>query len=719
MKKRVLLLILVVALIFAVTSCHKHSFEQTEVIKEATCDSAGQAKFVCNCGEEETREIPAKGHTFGEAQVVEPSCYKDGYTFKVCTVCEAESDHTDVKPKGDEYHEYEEKTTTEPNCEANTPGKKEWVCKHCKKTDPTRPATNIKAEHDYETTTVDATCQSEGSISEICKVCGAPGKTEVIPQLEHTAVKVAEREADCENPARIEYYCSVCQHEWSEGDGEGLGHEWSEEKTHEPTCTVPGYRYKECTRPGCGKEEPIKGSTVPANGHTVNYDDPTKVEIVEPTCITPGTITPICTKCGEKVTGQDNYGNEYVKSIDPTGVHFTEKEKIGEKSATCHGDAYVEYVCRADGACTETNKEYAEKTKLEHNFQFVKTVAPTCLAEGYDLYVCTICEDSAQELDDCEFGCVEHRNIKGKVDHEENLQEKVDVTCHSDAYEVHICGVCGTRYKKVLPDARPDHDFSVNTNEVKHPTCSSEGYTVYKCSTVGCTEETHKDIKRRIAHAFDVYEGGRYVCTSCNVTYRDISTYIDKAIDEGYMPVVEVEKVALSASKPEYVFTATEAGKYTAACKDGVIAIYVLNDGEWVSAEGADLTAGGQLKVVATGNANVSIFKAFTWELKGYGDPADVEAINKDEATVIFESNGSSSMSQGIVRLMSNDASVEYTIVVELANGEAVTYTTKDMVDSIDAESCKYIDLYGLKGVEKITVTATAGASYIICTNEG
>ena len=52
MKKRVLLLVLaVLAVMFALVSCgHEHDFKQTEVITAPTCDAAGKAKFVCDCG---------------------------------------------------------------------------------------------------------------------------------------------------------------------------------------------------------------------------------------------------------------------------------------------------------------------------------------------------------------------------------------------------------------------------------------------------------------------------------------------------------------------------------------------------------------------------------------------------------------------------------------------------------------------------------------------
>ncbi len=734
MKKRVLLLVLtVVALLFVLTSCHKHSYEQSEVIKEATCDAAGQAKFVCSCGEEETRDVPAKGHTWGEAQVVEPSCYKDGYTYKTCAVCEAESEHTDIVPKSDEYHNYEEIFTTEPDCSNLQHGLKEWVCSYCKQKDPSQAAQRVEYNHDYEVIETPATCEAPGSIVETCKVCGAPGRNEVIPQLEHTPVKVADREADCDNPARVEYQCSVCEHVWAEGEGEGLGHDW-EEKTQAPTCTTPGYDYKECKR--CHAKENLPGTTEEATGHTVDYNDPTKVERNEPTCITSGSIIPICTVCGEKLTsGTDKFGTPYVKEISATGVHFVEKEKIDEKTATCHEAAYIEYKCTCDANCVETNKEHSG-SPVPHNHVFIKTVEPTCISEGYDLYVCSLCELDTTENSECELGCVEHRNVQPMDDHDPGFQTKVNATCYANAYEIHICPICEREYTVELPNegenARPEHDFSIRLEDQVIPaTCTSEGHTVYKCANDGCQETTHKEITRRTAHAFEVFNDGRYVCTACSITYRDISTYIDKAIDEGYMPVSKVQDVTLNASTLEYVFTATEAGAYTIIVNSVLgenvtveLKVWDAATSAWVVAEGAELAEGDQIKVVATGigaeSVSVSVCKALLWELKGYGNPAEIESIVANQATVIFEANGSSNMSKGVIKLISDNADVEYTILVELENGETMTYTNEHLVDSIDnAAAGKYLDLYDSNKVVKITVTSTAGASYIICANEG
>lgn len=89
-------LIFVLAIIVAVfTACgdnvkekHTHDFGEWITVKEADCTVKGEEKRKCDCGEEESREISAKGHTFGEWETVtEPSENKEGEKSRVCEMC--------------------------------------------------------------------------------------------------------------------------------------------------------------------------------------------------------------------------------------------------------------------------------------------------------------------------------------------------------------------------------------------------------------------------------------------------------------------------------------------------------------------------------------------------------------------------------------------------------------------------------------------------------
>ena len=67
---------------------HEHSFGEWTTTKEATCTEKGEETRSCECGESETREIAALGHTEEVIPAVEPTCTETGLTEgKKCATC--------------------------------------------------------------------------------------------------------------------------------------------------------------------------------------------------------------------------------------------------------------------------------------------------------------------------------------------------------------------------------------------------------------------------------------------------------------------------------------------------------------------------------------------------------------------------------------------------------------------------------------------------------
>ena len=613
MKKRVLLLVLaVLAVMFALVSCgHEHDFKQTEVITAPTCDAAGKAKFVCDCGESEEREVAAIGHTFGEPIVQAPTCRHDGYTYKVCSVCNAESEHTDVIKSDAKYHDFsEEKMTTPVDCGKQQNGIKETVCSACGEPDPDGKKELVKWAHDYEETKVEPTCSAPGSISLVCKSCNAPGQTTILDQLPHTEEKTGSSPATCDTAGCDNYRCTVCGETWSEETSPATGHNWSEEISwNQPTCTLPGYDYYACLNEGCTSQDIQPGQHGEALGHQIDYADAEYTIVVEPTCITNGSNTPICKRCNETLDTEVDLDNQsYVRVLPATGVHYVTDEKIGAKDATCHEAAYEEFKCTTDAACTETEKRYSGE-KLEHNLVYVKTVDPLCYAPGYDLYVCSLCETDNTESSTCELGCVEHRNEKVVPHQKTTLKSEVAATCCDQAYEIWECGDCSQEWTFTYTvEEKPlmAHGNWLRTDDVIAPTCTTEGYTIYLCQNdPDCTATDNQEYTRRTEHPFTEYIDGRIVCNVCNVTYRDITTYIDEAVDSGKLDI------------------------------DGSTSL--------------------------------------DWELKGYENPDEPTALVANTAYTYTVTEGTLDISKGIIKL-SSEAQATYTIVVEY-NGTSKTYT--------------------------------------------
>ena len=67
---------------------HEHSWSEWTVTTEPTCTEKGVETRTCECGESETREVAALGHTEEIIPAVEPTCTETGLTEgKKCSVC--------------------------------------------------------------------------------------------------------------------------------------------------------------------------------------------------------------------------------------------------------------------------------------------------------------------------------------------------------------------------------------------------------------------------------------------------------------------------------------------------------------------------------------------------------------------------------------------------------------------------------------------------------
>lgn len=74
---------------------HVCVFGEWYVVKEATCTEDGLEARDCECGEQETRSIPAQGHTWGEwIEDAAPYCETEGHYHRICSVCDAKETKT-------------------------------------------------------------------------------------------------------------------------------------------------------------------------------------------------------------------------------------------------------------------------------------------------------------------------------------------------------------------------------------------------------------------------------------------------------------------------------------------------------------------------------------------------------------------------------------------------------------------------------------------------
>ncbi len=192
-----------------------------------------------------------------------------------------------------------------------------------------------------------------------------------------------------------------------------------------------------------------------------------------------------------------------------------EYEIIRTDAPTCCDDGLQAYECKKCG------RRYMETLFAtgEHTFVFTETVEPAAKAHGYDLYTCSV------------GGTTEKRNTTHAY---AATYQVVEPTCTEGGYTVMVCYVCyqnGVLEYIITDVVEPlGHDFTVK-GETVAPTCTEDGYTVYKCAECDATENRDVVPATGNAHAFAATETvvaptcaedgyTVYKCANCDATEK-------------------------------------------------------------------------------------------------------------------------------------------------------------------------------------------------------
>ena len=393
------------------------------------------------------------------------------------------------------------------------------VCANCGAVQDNLPDSNTAKGHTAgairKENPVDATCSEQGSYDAVryCVRCNIEMERNTVPTpvKGHTpseAVKENEQPADCTNAGSYDsvVYCADCGEEISRETVSvpAKGHKVVvvTENLSGSTCTVNGTYDKVTKCSVCGEESGRETITLQTADH--DYQ-----EVVTPaTCTEDGKIEMICSVCGDKYTSEilEATDHEYSETVvDPTctkegytiftcihcGDTFTGDETpvsdhnwdggVETKPATCEEKGTMTYTCTECGA---TNS--SEIPKNNHSWS-ATPVPASCTDIGYTKYVCSKCNNERIE------------NIKQPTGHKEKpavKENSVEATCKTEgSYDLVVyCEHCNKELRRehVTVQKKP-HDSDKVT---KNPTCTEQGYTMYKCKV--CGEEykasfTYKD----------------------------------------------------------------------------------------------------------------------------------------------------------------------------------------------------------------------------------
>lgn len=206
-----------------------------------------------------------------------------------------------------------------------------------------------------------------------------------------------------------------------------------------------------------------QGYKVSSKGACLHTGYGTHENTVPATCGEAGRVDTICSNCGEIVS---------TKEIPATGAHTWDNGTVTtEPTETTPGvRTFTCAVCRA------TRTETIPATGA-HNYQFTRNVAPTCTADGYDLYTCSGC------------GATEKRNSKPALGHKwDSGTVTTEPTETAPGVRTYTCTVCGQTKNETIPATGAHTHVWDNGTVTIAPTETTPGVRTYTCTICGQTK---------------------------------------------------------------------------------------------------------------------------------------------------------------------------------------------------------------------------------------
>lgn len=385
-----------------------HSYDDGVVTKEPTFSGNGIKTYTCTaCGDIKTETIPAKKFTF-TVTVVKPTCTEQGYTHHECNEFPERSyDDNFVDPVG----------------------------------------------HNYETVITPATCGKDGSLDDVCTVCGDKVHISILHKTNnHTWDNGVVTAKPTESADGVKTYtCTVCGETKTIAIPKDHVHTFDRlgDIIKEPTCTEKGEREAFCTVDGCDAKTTI---SIDALDHDWDYS--TNEVVKKGTCTEPGTMRTHC-KREHSHTMDFSYGgtghtwNAGTITTNPTYNEF------GVRTYRC-----IE--------CGATREEKILPTKYTFT---VTVIPPTCTEMGYTRYECN--EDSQYSYNDNYMTALGH----------DGHEVVVEPTCTKDGKGYFTCKRCEYRQELyTLPATGHTYDSGVVTTP---PTETTEGVKTFTCTKCG------------------------------------------------------------------------------------------------------------------------------------------------------------------------------------------------------------------------------------------
>ncbi len=254
----------------------------TETVLEPTCTGEGYTTKLCRLCNEEIKEnvVAPLGHSFELTKTVEPDCETDGYSLYTCTLCSEIEQRDTVKATGHSYKESHDGSVTLYTCEKCShsysvsaecahPSFKEsvkdgYTLYECEACDYSYTDVNAEHTHSFTTEKIEPTCEKQGVTRKVCTECGYVEESEPVAPTGHKySAKVIA--PTCTSEGYTLQTCQLCSAEKKTDIQAPKGHSY-DTTTVAPTYESKGYDLHVC--PICShsykdNETPMLVSTIP------------------------------------------------------------------------------------------------------------------------------------------------------------------------------------------------------------------------------------------------------------------------------------------------------------------------------------------------------------------------------------------------------------------------------------------------------------------------
>lgn len=356
-----------------VLPCETHKEVYWVVTKEPTCKEAGVKSEICTeCENVVNTEEIEKLSCIESDWLIEtyPTCCKDGLQYKACSGCGEilkEEVIEKLYPDNTEWRIYKEATCYSKGLEQEFC----TVCQSKLSENELPELEHVKA--DWINVQKEATCIEEGIHHIVCVYCEEVLETEIVPKTEHNISGwFVYIYPTCDEDGLNARVCKYCEEVFESEPIAALGHQPSDWIVYEATCEKEGYKYIECKKCGDTLNEEYLAIT----------DHKESEWIVE--------ITPSCDKEGKKIKKCVYCSKELDSAVIETSGHNA-TEWIIDVEPTCTSEGSKSHHC----IYCDTKKDVTVIGKLVHTYMTAK-IEPTCIKEGYIIYVCN-CGDTYYE----------------------------------------------------------------------------------------------------------------------------------------------------------------------------------------------------------------------------------------------------------------------------------------------------------------------------------